>query len=101
MELPDPLFILALVPEGGPTEERMVLFSLPSEEGDRLTPVFSSMQLAAGFLEQAQQLGRRVPIDYVFRAAGAAFASQFPGYKPMLDPSAKAFFQEPTGDAPP
>ncbi len=94
MDLPDPLFILARVPEGGPTEEKMVLFTLTSPDGLRHTPVFSSMQRAASFLANAQELGMRVPLDYIFRAAGAAFWPDFPDYIPTLDPSAEDFFRE-------
>ncbi len=71
----------------------MVLFSLPSADGSRLTPVFSTMQRAVGFLQQAQELGRKVAFDYVFRTAGPSFLPLFPEYAPVLDPSAEAFFQ--------
>jgi len=93
VSLPDPVFILARVPEGGPSAERMDLFSLPGPDGRRRTPVFSTMRLAAGFLAQAQELGITVPLDYIFRAAGPDFAPDFPDYTPSLDPSAEAFFQ--------
>ncbi len=76
----------------------MVIFSLPSADGGRLTPVFSTMQRAVGFLQQAQDLGRKVAFDYVFRTAGPSFLPLFPEYTPVLDPVAEAFFQASSDD---
>ena len=96
--LPDSLFILARVPEGGPSEERMVLFSLDEPDGRKRTPVFSSMRQAAAFLAEAQELGVRVPLDYIFRATSRAFGPDFPDYAPILDPSAADFFSAPPAE---
>jgi hypothetical protein len=91
MDLPATVFILALVPEGGPSEARMVIYGLDRPDG-RVTPVFSSIRTAADFLTRAQQLGQTVPFDYIFRADAARLASDFPEYRPVLDPTADTLF---------
>jgi hypothetical protein len=91
---PATVFILALVPEGGPTDTRMVLVTLAGPSGP-ITPVFSSIRTAADFLTRAQQLGHPVTFDYVFRLDHGRLAADFPDTKPLLDPTAEAVF----GDA--
>lgn len=91
MNLPAAVFILALVPEGGPSDARMVIYGLERPDG-RFTPVFSSIRTAADFLTQAQQLGHTVAFDYIFRTDATRLALDFPEYQPLLDPTAEAIF---------
>lgn len=93
MDLPDRLFVIALVPEGGRHPDRMALFTL-SGPGGAQTPVFSSMARAVAFLSRGQELGHYVPLEYIFPAAGTRFGADFPGYLPVLDPGADDFFAE-------
>ena len=55
------------------------------------------MLLATTFLNQAQQLGHFVKLDYIFPADRRRLAEDFPEYEVRLDPSPQAFF----GDEPP
>ena len=80
--------------EGGRDPERMPLLSQTGPSGTRHAPVFSSMQLATTFLNQAQQLGYFVKLDYIFPANGTRLAQDFPEYQVQLDPSPQAFFKD-------
>lgn len=91
MELNATVFVLARVPEGGPTDERMVLCTVDGPDGPR-TPVFSSIRTAADFLTRAQQLGHPVPFDYLFRTDASRLDTDFPEYRPVLDPNADAIY---------
>jgi len=88
---PTTVFILALVPEGGPTDARMVLVTLAGPTGP-ITPVFSGIRSAADFLTRAQQLGHPVTFDYIFRLDHGRLAAEFPDMEPLLDPTAEAVF---------
>lgn len=94
MAAPTTVFILALVPEGGPTEARLVLVTLDRPTG-AITPVFSSIRTAADFLTRAEQLGRPVTFDYLFRLDYRRLAVDFPDTRALLDPTVDAVF----GDA--
>src|SRR2546428_3601636 len=87
MGLPATVFLLALVPAGGPTDTRMEILAVDGPGGHR-TPAFSSIRTAADFLTRAQQLGRSAHFDYLFRADAGRLAADFPEYEPILDPSA-------------
>ncbi len=78
--------------EGGRDPERMPLLTQTEPGGARRTPAFSSMLHATTFLNQAQQLGHYVKLDYIFPADGARLAEDFPEYMVQLDPSPGAFF---------
>ena len=92
MELPERLFVIAVLPEAGRHEDRMELYALPDDGSLRLTPVFSTMLLATSFLDRGQQSGHYVNLDYIFPTAGSRFADDFPGYRPVLDPSPDSFW---------
>lgn len=94
MTLPRAVFVLARVPEGGPTDTEMVLYGL-DRPGGRVTPVFSSIRTAADFLTGAERSGHAVPFDYIFRMDGARLAADFPDVEAMLDPTAEAVFGSP------
>ncbi len=100
IDLPERLFVIALVPEGGRHPDRMALFSTCDAEGSRRTPVFSSMAKAVAFLSHGQELGHQVPLEYIFPAAGSRFAAEFPDYAPSLDPLAEEFFADASGRRP-
>ncbi|TMD09533.1 MAG: hypothetical protein E6J01_01550 [Chloroflexi bacterium] len=57
--------------------------------------VFSSIRTAADFLTRAEQLGRPVKFDYLFRADASRLTADFPEYEAILDPSADALYGEP------
>ena len=80
--------------EGGRDPERMPLLSRQDQSGTRRAPAFSSMLLATTFLNQAQQLGYFVKLDYIFPADGARLTQDFPEYQVQLDPSPQAFFRD-------
>ena len=68
---------------------------LSRSEGDiRLSPVFTTMQLAIAFLARAQELGYYVQLDYIFPANGRRLRDDFPGHAFRLDPSPELFFAE-------
>ena len=94
MPLPDRVFVIVVESEGGRDPERMPLLSQTGPSGTRHAPVFSSMQLATTFLNQAQQLGYFVKLDYIFPANGTRLAQDFPEYQVQLDPSPQAFFKD-------
>ena len=94
MTLPDRVFLIVVEQAGDRDPERMSLLNRADGEV-RLTPVFSSMLLATAFLNQAQQLGHFVKLDYIFPADGRRLADDFPEFKIRLDPSPKAFFGDP------
>lgn len=94
MDMPPTVFVLALVPEGGPDEARMAIYRLDQPDG-AVTPVFSSIRTAAEFLSRAQQLGHPVHFDYLFRADATRLATDFPDYQPVLDPSADRLYPDP------
>jgi len=96
MPLPERVFVIVVESEGSRDPERMPLLSQTDAAGTRRAPVFSSMLLATTFLNQAQQLGHFVKLDYIFPANGDRLAEDFPEYQVQLDPSPKAFF----GDSP-
>jgi hypothetical protein len=98
MDLPATVFLLALVPEGGPTDTRMEIPTFEGPAGRRM-PVFSSIRTAADFLTRAEQLGRPVKFDYLFRADAGRLAADFPEYEAILDPSADALYGEPAAPA--
>jgi hypothetical protein len=87
VDLPATVFILARIPEGGASEERMALYAVDGPKGHR-TPVFRSIRTASDFLTRAQQLGHPVRFDYLFRADAARLDSDFPEYQVVLDPVA-------------
>jgi hypothetical protein len=91
VEAAERIFVLARVPPGGPTSQSMLLFFVEGPNGGRLTPVFHSMAAAAAFLEQAQALGHRVPLDYVFPLTADRFGEELAGYTPVLEPTAADF----------
>lgn len=92
IDLPERLFVIALVPEGGRHPDRMALFNTRDASGSPRTPVFSSMAKAVAFLSRGQDLGQPVPLEYIFPASGSRFAADFPDYAPVLDPPAEQFF---------
>ncbi len=84
--------------EGGRDPERMPLLSQAEPSGIRRAAAFSSMLHATTFLNQSQQLGHYVKLDYIFPADGRRLAEDFPEYEFRLDPSPQAFFgAEPAG----
>ncbi len=97
MPPPDRVFVIVVETEGERDPQRMPLLSLPGTGGARRTAGFSSMLLATTFLNQAQQLGHFVKLDYIFPADRRRLAEDFPEYEVRLDPSPQAFF----GDEPP
>jgi len=94
MPLPERVFVIVVESEGDPDPERMPLLSQADAAGTRRAPVFSSMLLATTFLNQAQQLGYFVKLDYIFPANGGRLAEDFPEYQVQLDPSPQAFFSD-------
>ena len=94
MPLPERVFVIVVESEGGRDPERMPLLSQADPAGTRRAPVFSSMLLATTFLNQAQQLGYFVKLDYIFPADGPRLAQDFPEYQVQLDPSPQAFFRD-------
>jgi hypothetical protein len=86
--------VIVVESEGGRDPERMPLLSQTGPSGTRHAPVFSSMQLATTFLNQAQQLGYFVKLDYIFPANGTRLAQDFPEYQVQLDPSPQAFLKD-------
>jgi hypothetical protein len=92
MSLPDRVFVIVVESEGGRDPERMPLLSQTDAGGVRRTPAFSSMLHATTFLNQAQQLGHFVKLDYIFPADGRRLTEDFPEYEVRLDPSPQAFF---------
>ena len=95
MTLPERVFLIVVEQAGDRDPERMSLLNRVDGEV-RLTPVFSSMLLATAFLNQAQQLGHFVKLDYIFPADGHRLADDFPEFKIQLDPSPQAFFADPS-----
>ncbi|MDQ6708918.1 MAG: hypothetical protein M3Z11_00025 [Candidatus Dormibacteraeota bacterium] len=93
MSLPARIFVIVLLPETGRDPDRVILLHRTRVGGGRLTPVFSSMLLATTFLDRAQALGQKVPLDYIFPASGDRFAEDLPDYVPLLDISPENFFQ--------
>ncbi len=100
MGLPATVFLLAQVPAGGPTDTQMDILAVDGP-GRRRMPVFSSIRTAADFLTRAQELGRPVRFDYLFRADASRLAADFPEYEAILDPSADALYGEPAAPAEP
>ncbi len=94
MSLPERIFVIVLLPETGRDPDRVTLLHRTRAGGDRLTPVFRSMLLATTFLDRAQALGQKVPLDYIFPVSGVRFAEDLPDYVPLLDISPENFFQE-------
>jgi hypothetical protein len=92
--LPEHVFVIVVESEGGRDPEGMPLLSQADAGGTRRAPVFSSMLLATTFLNQAQQLGYFVKLDYIFPANGGRLAEDFPEYQVQLDPSPHAFFRD-------
>ena|SRR2546425_625239 len=92
MTLPDRIFVIVIESEAGRDPEMMPLLSRSDASGKRLTPAFSSMLLATAFLNQAQELGYYVKLDYIFPADGRRVAEDFPEHRIQLDPSPEAFF---------
>ena len=92
MALPERVFVIVVESEGGRDPERMPLLSQTQPDGSRLTAAFSSMLHATTFLNQAQQLGHYVKLDYIFPADARRLADDFPEYEVRLDPSPQAFF---------
>ncbi len=90
--LPDRVFVIVVETEGARDPERMPLLSYAGPGGARRTAAFSSMLLATTFLNQAQQLGHFVKLDYIFPADRRRLAADFPEYEVRLDPSPQAFF---------
>ena len=97
MPLPERVFVIVVESEGGRDPERMPLLSQADVAGTRRAPVFSSMVLATTFLNQAQELGHFVKLDYIFPADGTRLTQDFPEYQVQLDPSPQAFFRDPAG----
>jgi len=95
LTLPERVFLIVVEQAGDRDPERMSLLNRVDGEV-RLTPVFSSMLLATAFLNQAQQLGHFVKLDYIFPADGHRLADDFPEFKIQLDPSPQAFFADPS-----
>jgi hypothetical protein len=92
--LPESVFVVVVESEAGRDPEGMPLLSQTDTAGIRRAPVFSSMLLATTFLNQAQQLGHFVKLDYIFPADGSRLAADFPEYQVVLDPSPQAFFRD-------
>jgi hypothetical protein len=92
---PERVFVIVVESEGGRDPERMPLLTRTGAAGAPRTAAFSSMLLATTFLNQAQQLGHFVKLDYIFPADGRRLAQDFPEYEVRLDPSPQAFFGEP------
>ena len=78
--------------EGDRDPERMPLLSQTKLDGTRRAAAFSSMLHATTFLNQAQQIGHYVKLDYIFPADGRRLAEDFPEYEFQFDPSPQAFF---------
>ena len=94
MPLPERVFVIVVESEVGRDPEAMPLLSQTDPAGIRKAPAFSSMLLATTFLNQAQQLGHFVKLDYIFPADGSRLAADFPEYQVLLDPSPQAFFRD-------
>lgn len=94
MPFPDRVFVIVVEGASGRDPDRMPLLNRDAD-GRRLTPVFSTMQLATSFLSQAQELGFYVKLDYIFPAAGDRLGEDFPGHEFLLDPSPEAIFDAP------
>ena len=94
MTLPERVFVIVVEAGAGRDPERMPLLSQTDASGTPRAPVFSSMLLATTFLNQAQQLGHFVKLDYIFPADGGRLAEDFPEYEVQLDPSPQAFFRD-------
>jgi hypothetical protein len=92
MALPERVFVIVVESEAGRDPEKMPLLSQTEPGGVRRTAAFSSMLHATTFLNQAQQLGHFVKLDYIFPADGRRLAEDFPEYEARLDPSPEAFF---------
>jgi len=97
LSLPERVFVIVVESEGGRDPGRMPLLSQADVAGTRRAPVFSSMVLATTFLNQAQELGHFVKLDYIFPADGTRLTQDFPEYQVQLDPSPQAFFRDPAG----
>ena len=97
MPLPERVFVIVVESEAGREPEHMPLLSQADASGARRAPVFSSMLLATTFLNQAQQLGHFVRLDYIFPADGRRLREDFPEYDVQLDPSPQAFFSQSIG----
>ena len=91
MTIPNPGFLIVVEQPGDRDPDRMPLLNRIAGSV-RVAPVFTSMQLATTFLNQAQQLGYYVKLDYIFPADGRRLAEDFPDYEFRLDPSPLAFF---------
>jgi len=89
--MPNPGFLIVVEQPGDRDPDRMPLLNRIAGSV-RVAPVFTSMQLATTFLNQAQQLGYYVKLDYIFPADGRRLAEDFPDYGFRLDPSPQAFF---------
>ena len=92
MPLPERVFVIVVESVGDRDPEAMPLLSQTDAAGSRRAPAFSSMLLATTFLNQAQQLGHFVKLDYIFPADGSRLPADFPEYEVRLDPSPQAFF---------
>lgn len=92
MALPERVFVIVVESEGGRDPERMPLLSQTQPDGTRRSAAFSSMLHATTFLNQAQQLGHYVKLDYIFPVDGRRLAEDFPEYEVRLDPSPQSFF---------
>jgi hypothetical protein len=90
--VPERVFVVVVETEGERDPERMPLLSQAGPGGVRRTAAFSSMLLATTFLNQAQQLGHFVKLDYIFPADARRLAQDFPEYEVRLDPSPETFF---------
>ncbi len=94
MAFPDRVFLIVVETDGERDPDRMPLLNRTNGP-TRLTPAFSSMQLATTFLAQAQELGYFVKLDYIFPADTRRLAEDFPGHEFRLDPSPEVFFESP------
>ncbi|TMC66121.1 MAG: hypothetical protein E6J16_02570 [Chloroflexota bacterium] len=94
MPLPERVFVIVVESVGDRDPEAMPLLSQTDAAGSRRAPAFSSMLLATTFLNQAQQLGHFVKLDYIFPADGSRLPADFPEYQVVLDPSPQAFFRD-------
>src|SRR3989442_16032873 len=99
MDLPATVFLLALVPEGGPTDTRMEIPTVDGPQRRRML-VFSSIRTAADFLTRAEQLGRPAKFDYLFRADATRLTADFPESKASPAPSADGLYVEPAPPSP-
>ena len=97
MTLPDRIFVIVIESEAGRDPALMPLLSRSDASGNKLTPAFSSMLLATTFLNQAQELGYYVKLDYIFPADGRRVAEDFPEHTIQLDPSPEGFFGSVSG----